>query len=89
MTHFSWFKFLTSNLFLDRKSLGKSVFQNYSLRFADEDKKNINLKKKKKKKDSERRFTSWHKYNFLQIFHNYLLFLILIVKCLVNSLHYF
>ena len=50
MTHFSWFKFLTSNLFLDRKSLGKSVFQNYSLRFADEDKKNISLKKKKKKK---------------------------------------
>ena len=49
MTHFSWFKFLTSNLFLDRKSLGKSVFQNYSLRFADEDKKNISLKKKKKK----------------------------------------
>lgn len=50
MTHFSWFKFLTSNLFLDRKSLGKSVFQNYSLRFADEDKKNISLKKNKKKK---------------------------------------
>lgn len=50
MTHFSWFKFLTSNLFLDRKSLGKSVFQNYSLRFADEDKKNISLKKKKQKK---------------------------------------
>lgn len=50
MTHFSWFKFLTSNLFLDRKSLGKSVFQNYSLRFADEDKKNISLKKKQKKK---------------------------------------
>lgn len=43
MTHFSWFKFLTSNLFLDRKSLGKSVFQNYSLRFGDEDKKNISL----------------------------------------------